>query len=46
MQAQRGAAADAILNYEAALRLNPKQTDADRRAAEAATKALAELKPR
>ena len=46
MQAQRGAAADAIRNYEAALRLNPKQTDAERRDAEAATKALAELKPR
>ena len=46
MQAQRGAAAEAIRNYEAALRLNPKQTDADRRDAEAATKALAELKAR
>ena len=46
MQAQRGAAADAIRNYEAALRLNPKQTDADRRDVEAATKALAELKAR
>ena len=45
-QSERGAVADAIRSYEAALRLNPKQTDAERRDAEAATKALAELRAR
>jgi hypothetical protein len=45
-QNQRGAAADAIRSYEAALRLNPKKTDADRRDHEAAAKALEELRAR
>jgi FKBP-type peptidyl-prolyl cis-trans isomerase len=45
-QSQRGATADAIRSYEAALRLNPKMTDAERRDHEAATKALAELRSR
>jgi arylsulfatase A-like enzyme len=43
-QNQRGAPAEAIGSYEAALRLNPKRTDAERRDADAATKALAELR--
>ena len=43
-QSQRGAAGDAIRSYEAALRLNPKKTDAERRDHEAATKALADLR--
>ena len=45
-QSERGAVADAIRSYEAALRLNPKQTDAERRDAEAATKSLADLRTR
>jgi arylsulfatase A-like enzyme len=45
-QSQRGAVADAIRSYEAALRLNPKKTDAERRDHEATTKALAELRGR
>jgi len=45
-QSQRGAVPDAIRSYEAALRLNPKTTDAERRDYEAATKALAELRAR
>ena len=45
-QAQRGAVADAIRSYETALRLNPKQTAAERRDAEAATKSLADLRTR
>ena len=45
-QSQRGAVADAIRSYEAALRLNPKKTDAERRDHEAATKALADLRAR
>lgn len=45
-QSQRGAVADAIRSYEAALRLNPKTTDAERRDHEAATQALAELRAR
>jgi len=43
-QAQRGAVADAIRSYEAAIRLNPQSTDADRRDHAAATKTLAELR--
>lgn len=45
-QSERGAVADAIRSYEAALRLNPKMTDAQRRDFEASTKALAELRAR
>ena len=45
-QSERGAVADAIRSYEAALRLNPKMTDAQRRDSEASTKALAELRAR
>ena len=45
-QGERGAVADAIRSYETALRLNPKQTAAERRDAEAATKALADLRTR
>jgi arylsulfatase len=43
-QSQRGANAEAIQSYEAALRLNPKTTDAERRDADAASKALAEVR--
>jgi arylsulfatase len=43
-QSQRGAVAEAIRSYDAALRLNPKATDADRRDYDAAMKALAELR--
>jgi arylsulfatase A-like enzyme len=43
-QSQRGASAEAIRSYEAALRLNPKATDAERRDSDAAAKALAELR--
>jgi arylsulfatase len=45
-QSQRGAIAEAIRSYEAALRLNPKATDADRRDYDEATQALAELRVR
>jgi arylsulfatase A-like enzyme len=45
-QSERGAVGDAIRSYEAALRLNPKVTDAQRRDSEAAAKALAELRAR
>jgi arylsulfatase A-like enzyme len=45
-QSQRGAVADAVRSYEAARRLNPKKTDAERRDHEAATKALADLRAR
>jgi hypothetical protein len=45
-QSQRGSVAEAIRSYEAALRLNPKTTDAERRDYEAATKTLAELRAR
>jgi hypothetical protein len=43
-QAQRGAKADAIKSYEAALKLNPRKTPAEIRDHEAATKALADLR--
>jgi hypothetical protein len=45
-QGQRGAVADAIKSYEAALRLNKKTTDAERKDFDTATKALADLKAR
>jgi tetratricopeptide (TPR) repeat protein len=45
-QSRRGAIAEAIRSYEAALRLNPKATDADRRDYDEATQALAELRVR
>ena len=45
-QSQRGAVTDAIRSYEAALRLNPRATDAERRDYEVAAKALAELQAR
>ncbi len=45
-QSQRGAVANAIRSYEAALQLNPRTTDAERRDHEAATRALAELRAR
>jgi arylsulfatase len=43
-QAERGAIAEAVRSYEAALRLNPKTTAADRRDFDAATQALALLR--
>lgn len=45
-QAQRGAVADAIQSYEAALRLNKRTTDAERKDFDTATTALADLKVR
>ena len=45
-QSTRGAVAEAIRAYEAALRLNPTKTEAERRDNERATKALAELRAR
>ena len=45
-QSQRGAIAESIRSYEAALRLNPKATPGDARDFEAATKDLAELRAR
>jgi arylsulfatase len=45
-QEQRGAVADAIRSYEAALKLNKKETPAEIRDFETATKALEELRAR
>jgi CubicO group peptidase (beta-lactamase class C family) len=45
-QAARGAVAEATASYEAALRYNPRSNDAQRRDADAATAALAELRAR
>jgi Tfp pilus assembly protein PilF len=42
-QSRRGATAEAIKSYESALRLNPKATDADRRAFGAARTACGML---
>jgi hypothetical protein len=42
--AKRGAVADAIRSYEAALRLNPQVTDPERRAHAAATRTLADVR--
>jgi len=43
-QAQRAAKADAIRSYESALRLNPKVTSSEKQNADAATRALEELR--
>jgi hypothetical protein len=45
-QAQRGSTADAIRSYEAALRLNPRQTEAQKRDYDTVTAALVELRAR
>jgi len=41
---QRGAKADAIRSYESALRLNPRLTTPEKQNADAATRALEELR--